>query len=212
MSGISRTAAGLLLGSVVWLGTGDLACSQEPAGIEPAGWSHSMGAAAAATDAHCLPGEGAGAWPGEADVPWWQWWRRGGHHEHAQASLIRRQTEYYRRQRHHPYFIHPVFSPHHAATWGYHRTCWRRFPEEYLAPCPCEACRDLLQPGYAPGELVPAEEIPAVPPSTEGDPPARLPMPPADPSNGDDPGTAPPPPDLPPMSSRLPLSSPVGMR
>ncbi|QDU36055.1 hypothetical protein Mal4_03380 [Maioricimonas rarisocia] len=211
MSGIRRAASGLLLGSVLWVGSGDVARSQEPGGVEPAGWSHSMGTASVVSDAHCLPGEAAGMWSAEADVPWWQWWRRG-HHDHAQATLIKRQTDYYRRQRHHPNFIHPVYSPHHAATWGYHLTCWRRFPEEYLAPCPCGSCRDLLQPGYGPGELVPAEAVPAGPVPGAGDAPGRLPMPPADPPNGDDPGTAPPPPDLPPMSSRLPLSSPVGLR
>lgn len=207
---IRRAALGLLLGLSV-SGTGALA--QEPASsgeVHPAGWSHSL-SDPGVCDAHCLPGDGSGMWTEASDVPWWQWWRRGkSHPPHGYSTVVKRQTDYYRRQRHHPNFIHPSWSPHHAATWGYHTTCWRRFPEEYLAPCPCGVCRDLLQPGMAPGELVPSEALPDGP--IDAAPPARLPMSPGVPENGDDPGTAPPPPDLPPMSSRVPLASPVPRR
>lgn len=171
---IRRAALGLLLGSALW---GGRALSQEPStgGVQPAGWSHSL-SGPGVYDAHCLPGEGVGTWSGESEARWWQWWRRGhGHYPPGYASMIKRQTDYYRRQRHHPNFIHPSWSPHHDATWGYHTTCWRRFPEEYLAPCPGGSCRDLLQPGARPGELVPSEALPDEVAPGAAAPPAELP-------------------------------------
>jgi hypothetical protein len=98
----------------------------------------------------CLNGGGHGADCDCDTCGGGSWWSR------TTRGIRQHWFRYWQKQKH---LQHPEAPPFFEANWGYHPTCWRRFPP-ICDPCP------LFGPsGYAP--------------AVEGNPPQKQPLPPA---------------------------------
>lgn len=83
----------------------------------------------------------------------WSYAHRGIYDVLAKKERKHRKSFFLHTQRYHKQLLNPVCSPVCTSNFGYHKTCWRQFPD-ICDPCP---------PAVPAAEPYPAEAIPPVP-------------------------------------------------